>query len=185
MTETKKSPNQIVRLTLILFLVTAITAGILGLVNMLTKDKIAEQTRLATEAAYAEVLPAEGYEEVDFDTAQAPEYGIIDKVSRGTGGEGYVVELSFSGAQSTITAAVGIDASGTVTGVSIISHAETSGLGAKATEASFRDQYIGAAQDVALTKTGGTIEAISGATITSNAVTNAVNVARHAAATLG
>jgi electron transport complex protein RnfG len=184
MTQTKKAPNQIIRLALILFLVTAITAGVLALVNILTKDRIAAQKAEATRVAYAEVLPTTGnYEEVSFDKTE--EFKTVNKISKATDGAGYVVELSFSGAQSTVTAAVGIDAAGVVSGVSIISHAETSGLGAKATEAVFRDQYKGAAEHVALTKNGGTINAISGATITSTAVTNAVNTAMDVVATLG
>ncbi len=185
MTETKKSPNQILKLTLVLFLVAAITSGVLGFVNLLTRDRIAAQKAAARAAAYAEVLPiAEGetYDEVDFD---ADTYTIVDSISAASGGEGYVVELSFSGAQSTITAAVGIDATGSVSGVSLISQAETSGLGAKATESVFRDQYIGSTEHVALTKNGGTIQGISGATITSTAVTGAVNTAMDAVASLG
>lgn len=182
MTETKKSTGQILTLTLILFLVTAITAAALGLVNNITKDRIAEQKEAATKAAYQEVLAADSYEEVSYD---ADAYPTVTKVSRAAGDQGYVVELSFSGAQSTITAAVGVDMSGTVTGVSIISHAETSGLGAKAAESSFRDQYIGVSGQAALTKSGGTIEAISGATITSTAVTNAVNTALDVVKSLG
>ncbi len=184
MTETKKAPNQIVRLALILFLVTAVTAGILALVNMLTKDRIAAQKGEATRAAYAEVLPTSGtYEEVAFEkTAQ---FKTVNKISAASDGAGYVVELSFSGAQSTITAAVGISADGSVTGVSIISHAETSGLGAKAAEPAFRDQYKGASEHTALTKNGGAINAISGATITSAAVTDAVNTAMDVVAALG
>ena len=185
MTETKKAPNQIVRLALILFLVTAITSGVLALVNMFTKDRIAAQKAEATRLAYAEVLPTTGtYDEVEFDRENEA-FKTVNKVSAATDGAGYVVELSFSGAQSTVTAAVGIDSAGTVTGVSIISHAETSGLGAKAAEASFRDQYKGAAEHVALTKNGSTINAISGATITSSAVTNAVNTAMDVVASLG
>lgn len=185
MTETKKSPSQILKLTIVLFLITAITSGVLGLVNMITKDRIREQKELARQAAYAEVLPVpEGttYSEVPFDKEAFP---TIKSISASGGGEGYVVEMSFSGAQSTITAAIGIDASATVTGVSIITHAETSGLGAKATEAKFRDQYKGVTEHVALTKNGGTIEGISGATITSTAVTDAVNTAMDAVAALG
>lgn len=183
-TKTKKAPNPILRLGLILFLVTAITAGILGYVNYLTKDTIAMRKAQATAEAYSEVLPVgegETYDEIDFDQTAYP---TVDKISKASGGEGYVVELSFSGAQSTITAAVGIDSTGTVTGVSIISSAETSGLGAKASEPAFRDQYKGAAEHVALTKNGGEINGISGATITSTAVTNAVNTAMDAVASV-
>lgn len=181
MTETKKFSGQVLRLTLILFLVTAITAAALALVNGITKDRIAAQKETATKAAYQEVLAADSYEEVSYDTDAYP---TVTKVSS-AGGLGYVVELAFAGAQNTITAVVGVDTSGAVTGVSIISQAETSGLGAKAADASFRDQYIGVLGQAALTKNGGTIEAISGATITSSAVTGAVNTALAVVKSLG
>ena len=72
-----------------------------------------------------------------------------------------------------------------VSGVSIIKHGETPGLGAKATEDSFRNQYIGIEGSAALTKAGGTINALTGATITPQAVTDAVNIALDAVANLG
>ena len=59
--------NKIVKLTIILFLVCAIVAGVLGTVNMITEDKIAEQDRIKTAKAYASVLEADDYEDVDFD----------------------------------------------------------------------------------------------------------------------
>lgn len=181
MTETKKAPNMILKLTFILFAVSAVTSLVLGLTNLLTKDKIAEQSRIATANAYNEVLPAESYEAVEFDSEAYPTVNNVYKA----GDAGYIVDMSFSGAQSTVTAAVGIDLSGIVTGVAIIDHAETVGLGAKAVEPVYRDQYIGALDHVALTKNGGTIEAISGATITSRAVTDAVNTAMDVVASLG
>lgn len=183
MTQTKKSSNQIVRLALILFLVSAITSGILGLVNMLTKDKIAEQERAATAKAYNEVLPYDGeYEEItDFD---AEAFETVDKISK-AGDTGYVVELTVSGAQGSITAAVGVDNSGTVTGVSVITHAETPSLGARITEEGFREMFVGATEGVALSKSGGTIEALTSATISSQAMVDATNTAIVAVKSLG
>ena len=79
---------------------------------------------------------------------------------------------------------VGVGADGTCTGVSIISHAETSGLGANATKEDFRSQFVGKS-NVAVTKDGGDIAALTGATITSRAVWNGVNAAIEAAASMG
>ena len=64
--------NKILKLTFILFLICAITAGILGGVNELTKDRIYAIQNAATIAAYSAVLEAEGYDEVDFDRAAFP-----------------------------------------------------------------------------------------------------------------
>ncbi len=59
--------NKIVKLALVLFLVCAIVAGVLGVVNLVTEDKIAEQDRIKTQKAYAAVLEADDYQDVDFD----------------------------------------------------------------------------------------------------------------------
>ena len=72
----------------------------------------------------------------------------------------------------------GVDNDLKCTGISIIEHSETSGLGAvaaanSAAGESFRGQFIGQGSDIALSKAGGSIDALAGATITSNAVTGA------------
>ena len=80
--------------------------------------------------------------------------------------------------------AVGVDKSGAVTGVSIVSMSETSGLGANARRESFRSQFSGKSGSVALKKQGGEIDALTGATVTSTAVTRGVNAALAAASEL-
>lgn len=181
MTETKKTSymGQVIRLALILFVVAAITAGILGAVNAVTYERIAEQNAATTAAAYAAVLPTEQeYIAVEGDfSSDITAFYLAE-------GDGYVVELYVSGSQDMITLAVGIDLDGVVTGVSIIDHSETAGLGAKATEESWRSQYIGVSGAAVLDKDGGDIAAITGATNTSRAVTNAVNTALDAVAGL-
>lgn len=166
--------KKILKLTVILFIVCAIVAGVLGVVNEFTKDRIAEQNRLKTEKAYAAVLVADSYEAVDFDAAAWP---TIDSISK-AGDAGHVVETTFSGAQGSITMAVGVDTDLKITGISIIKHAETAGLGAVAASTNdkgvaFRSQFVGEDANVAITKAGGNINAITGATITSRAVAQA------------
>ena len=89
-----------------------------------------------------------------------------------TDGEGYGGDIQVT---------VGITADGTVSGVSFLSISETAGLGMKATEASFYEQYVGVQTDqFYVSKDGGEgepIDALSGATITTRAVTGAVNAA--------
>ena len=160
---------------MILFLVSAIVAGVLGVVNEVTKDRIEEQKQIKTAKAYAAVLPSEGYEELELDLSA---YSNIDSISKATGGEGYVVKTSFSGAQGNITMVVGVDNDYKCTGISIISHAETSGLGANAASTSdvgvtWRAQFVGQDKNMAITKAGGTIDALTGATITSRSVAEA------------
>ena len=167
--------KKILKLTLILFLVSAIVAGVLGVVNEVTKDRIAEQNRIKTEKAYAAVLPSSGYEKLELDTSA---YANIDSISKAAGGEGYVVQTTFSGAQGNITMVVGVSPDYKCTGISIISHAETSGLGANAASTSelgvnWRAQFVGQDKSMAITKAGGSIDALTGATITSRSVAEA------------
>lgn len=180
--------NKILKLTVILFLVCAIVAGVLGGVNALTADRIAEITARKTAEAYAKVLEADSYEPIEFDSKN-PVFANIDKISK-AGDEGYVVESTFSGAQGNITMATGVNNDYRCTGISIIKHSETSGLGANAASTAevgvnFRNQFIGQAKDVALKKAGGEIDALSGATITSRSVAGAVADAIRAVEALG
>ena len=85
---------------------------------------------------------------------------------------------TFSGAQGNITLAVGVDADFKCSGISVIKHAETSGLGANAASSAdvgvnFRAQFVGEDESIAITKAGGKIDALTGATITSRALTEA------------
>lgn len=179
--------NKILKLTIVLFLVCAVVAGVLGVVNELTYETIEEQNRIKTERAYAAVLPSDGYEEVAFDEKANP---TIDAISKCTNGAGYVVMTTFSGSQGKITLAVGVDNDYKCTGISVISHSETSGLGANAASTAevgvnWRAQFVGQDDTVALTKNGGSIDALSGATITSRSITGAVSTAIKAVESLG
>ena len=179
--------KKILKLTVVLFLICAIVAGVLGVVDAMTRDTIAEQKRIKTEKAYASVLQSDGYEDVEFDKETFP---TVMTVSKCTNGAGHVVMTTFSGAQGKITMAVGVDNDYKCTGISIISHSETSGLGANAASTSeigvnWRAQFVGEDNSIALSKTGGHIDALSGATITSKAVTNATATAIEAVQSLG
>lgn len=168
--------KKIFKLTFILLIVCAITAGILGVVNELTYERIEQINIEKTNKAYQTVLASESFEEIAFDAAK---HSTVDRVSKASNGTGYVVESTFSGAQGSITMACGVDNEFKCTGISIISHAETSGLGANAASTSevgvnWRAQFLGQGEDIALTKAGGEIDALAGATITSRSVTAAV-----------
>ena len=115
------------------------------------------------------------------------EGGKIVKVVPSKDGSVYVVEAQVSGSQSTITLAVGVDkATGTTTGISIIKSGETSGLGSKASTPEFKDQFPGKdAGAVLITKEGGEVNAITGATITSKAVTHTAAAAINYVMNLG
>ena len=102
------------------------------------------------------------------------------------GEEGYVVECnSPNGFGGAIDMMAGINNAGEVTGIAIISHAETSGLGSKATDPEWQAQFQGATDTVSVAKDGGSIVAITGSTITSRAVCDGVNIARSVVESLG
>lgn len=183
--------KKILKLTFILFLVSAIVAGVLGVVNEITKDRIDEIAVQKTAEAYANVLAAAEYGEdnlyVGEDTRIQKVCAAIDENGNQLG---YIVEVVVSGSQGNITVIVGVDTEYKCTGISITESSETSGLGAVASSPSekgqiFREYFVGVGKDVALTKNGGTVVALTGATITSTAVVNAVKAACEACESLG
>ena len=166
--------NKIVKLALVLFVVCAVIAGVLGVVYNITKPTIDRRAMEKTTAAFAAVLQADSYEEVDISGYTLDQS--INSVYKATDGSGYVVESTFSGAQGNITMVVGVKSDYTCSGISITEHSETSGLGAVAASTSeagvaFREQFIGVGEGVTVKD----IDAISGATVTSKAVLYAVN----------
>lgn len=190
-TEKKSGGGQIIKLALVLFAVSAIMALALGLVNELTEDTIDMRAEETTRKAYATVaaeLQADDYPKVE---SEYKNDDTITKLCTATAGGqqvGYVAETTFSGAQGMITMVVGLDNDYNCTGIYITSHSETSGLGAKAAETNagaWRDNLVGQGDGLALTKDKGTIEAISGATITSRAVVTEVQTVINAAKSLG
>ena len=116
----------ILRLTVVLLLITVITAALLGLVNQVTADKIAEIKAQKTADAMAQVLAADAYTEI---TDYRDDTGLIDSMYQ-AGDVGYVLQATCSGSQGMITLMVGVGMDGNVTGISIIDQSETPGLGA-------------------------------------------------------
>lgn len=185
----KKTFSYVLRLALTLLLITAAMAAALAGVNKLTANRIAAAKKEKTDRAIAEVieLPEQAeLEEVPF----VDETGMVKKVYRPTisASSGmtslmmYAVEVTPSGFDGEITMMVGVDAEGKVSGISIISHTETAGLGAvaaadNAAGKAFRNQFVGMSGQLAVTKDGGDVDAITGATVTSRAVCNGINAA--------
>ncbi len=181
--------KKILKLTAILFLISAIVAGVLGVVHELTNSRIEQLKKEKLEDAYAEVLEG-SYEDATYTGNDTN----INKISKAYAEDGsligYVVETTVTGSQGSITIIIGVDTDYKCTGISITSSSETSGLGAVASSPSdkgvaFREQFVGQGSDVALVKKGGSINALTGATITSNAVTGAVASATAACESLG
>lgn len=171
----------ILRLTVTLLLICAVVAAVLAAVNAITKDKIAQIQVQKTQNAIAEVLPAvAGLEEVPL----SGDTGIVKSVYVADGQ--YAVEVAPGGFDGEVTMMVGI-VDGKVSGISVISHTETPGLGAVAAAQNakgeaFRGQFVGQS---GVLEIGDQIDAMTGATITSNAVVTGVNAALEFVANLG
>ena len=175
----------VLRLAGTLLLICAVTAGLLAGVNSITAPIIDDLNAAKTQEAISAVLPG-GFDTEIADYADAS--GIVSKVYQGA--NGYAVEVGPGGFDNTITMMVGIDNEGKVLGISVVNHAETAGLGAVADAdtpkgIAFREQFIGASGSVSVSKDGGAIEAITGATITSRAICAGVNAALDCVAGLG
>ena len=179
MTETKTREVAGGKLVLVLFLIAAVTALLLGRTYYVTHDRIEAHKIEETQKAMQEVLPSAAYEDVEYSGADSRVLGI-----QKAGDAGWIVTVKVPGSQNTIEMLVGVDGSGSVTGVKMIDIKETAGLGAKAEDAEWCAQFKGANSHVAVTKDGGDIDAITGATITSRAVSDGVNAALDAVATL-
>jgi len=168
-----KNENSMARLTITLCVICAACALILGGVNAVTFDRIKEIQAAKDAAAMAEVLPADSYEKVDYSGSDTT----IQSVNR-AGDVGYVIEVSPSGSFSgTLTIMVGVNSDLTVSGVAITKSGETSGLGDNAKKPDFRNQFAGLSGEVKVTKDGGQVTPITGATITSRAVSAGVTSA--------
>ena len=173
--------NKILRLVITLFLITAVVAAALAGVNTITKDAIAANQEKKTQDALAVVLPDAGSLE---KVALSGDTGIVSEVY--TDGTSYAVKVLPGGFDGEITMMVGI-ADGKIAGISVISHTETPGLGAVAAAQNakgeaFRGQFAGQSGELAV---GDQIDAMSGATITSNAVVTGVNAALSYVANMG
>lgn len=179
MTETKQSGGgQILKLALVLLAVAAVIALVLGVVNEITKGPIEQYLNGKRDAAYAMVMPGDGntYEEIDAGSYANDPSNSITKLSAAKDANGndigYVAETTFSGAQGMITMVIGLDNDLTCTGIGVTEHSETSGLGAKAADPTdpFPQSMVGLTDGAKLSKDGGSVSAISGATLTSRAV---------------
>ena len=175
----------VLRLTLTLLLIAVVVAAAMALVNRATAPVIAQANFEKTQNAISQVLPG-GYDEEITDFADST--GLVTKVYKGA--NGYALEVTPTGFDNTVTMMVGVDTEGKVLGLSIISHTETAGLGAvaaadNAAGTAFRAQFAGSSDTVQVSKDGGTIDAITGATITSRAVCDGVNAALKCVAGLG
>ena len=185
--------NKIVKNALVLMAFSLVLGFVLGAVYKVTEAPIAEATRQKEMAAYKVVFEnAETFNELTFDAAAAEKVmadgaypdainKVLEAVDASGNSLGYVVQLTTKdGYSGGIVMVVGVTADGMVNGYSVTAHSETSGLGTKAFDPAYADQFKGiAAADVSGVAT------ISGATLTSTAVINGINAAVAFANSLG
>lgn len=189
--------NKIIKDALALTLITLVAGAALGGVYEITKDPIAKQEAQAKAEAYEQVFTdAAAFEEVEMDDTliqtirdQLDQEGYkaqsIEEVMRAEDQSGETLGYAFTvvtseGYGGDIQFSMGVQNDGTLNGISILSIGETAGLGMNADTPAFKDQFVGKqVEKLQYTKNGATqddeINAISGATVTTNAMTNGVN----------
>lgn len=184
--------SKMIKDTAILFAITVIAGLLLGLVYQITKEPIAIQKEKAKQEAYREVFAAaDSFEECEILAIDENEWAAagfaqetIDEVMAAKDASGaligYVITVtSKEGYGGDIRFTIGIAGDGTVNGISLLEISETAGLGMRAGEV-LAPQFAGkSVEKFEYVKSGASadnqIDAISGATITTNAVTNGVN----------
>lgn len=197
----EKGKNTIIKDALALFCITLVAGILLGFVYEITKDPIKKKEQESKQKAYRVVFEdAESFEESETVTAAVKKSEDILSDTNGVSDFagitidealeaydssnsliGYVMSVTTgNGYGGDIKVSLGIRVDGTVTGMEILSINETAGLGMKATESSFKNQFKDKNVDQFIYSKSGAIgeneiDALSGATITTKAVTGAVN----------
>lgn len=151
-----------------LFLICLTVSVLLALTNDLTADKIAQQEADALRESMQSVMP-------DADLFSKSSTEGVYAASKSGESIGWAIKVAVKGYSGDMTVLVGIGSDGVIKGVSILSHSETPGMGAKADDADYLSQYTGRNAE-ALTL-GADIDAVTGATVTSSALIGAVNEA--------
>ncbi len=178
--------KDIVKLVIVLTLIAGGAGLLLSLVEQVTRAPIAEQRRQETLKALLAVLPPidnrPDDDTVTLVTGQDKKGRELQRVFYRGRHQGTLAGLAFKvvapdGYSGNIEIMVGVDPEGAVTGLEILSHAETPGLGSKIKEVWFKEQFLGKNLDNAdwrVKKDGGAFDQITGATISPRAVVSAV-----------
>lgn len=175
--------REVIKFGGLLLLITGVAAGLLAYVDSLTKPKIEEQKRSEQEQALSWVLPQTKEGVIVTHSAKGKVRYYIGYAHKDTTNlVGYAFLAKGTGYSSDIETVVGVDTSGVITGIRVLSQKETPGLGSRIVEAKpgeaepwFQRQFKGKKADqVAVKKDGGEITSITGATISSRAVANSI-----------
>lgn len=175
--------NNFIRLAGVLFIIAAVSAGVLAWLNDATKDLIAQNDLSASMSPEVIQLVAPGantfapYEDTALvDSIKAENAKFIDLLTAvdGSGNSmGYVVQTLSTepGYKGDMELYIGIGLDGKITGLSVIAHNETSGLGTRTTEPEFMNQFVGNDASAEVVE----FDVISGVTKSSNSFVSAVN----------
>ncbi len=154
-------------LTVVGLLVTLAVAG----VNMLTEETIAQNEAKAAQESMRQLLPNAEFKEISFADSES-------LAAYSAGESGYIFITSDTGYGGEVKVMTAVDPDGKVAGVTVLAcDDETPGLGQNCKDPEFTDQFKGQQNEVAFTKDGGDIVAITSATYTSDAVKESVNAA--------
>ena len=164
-----------------LFAVTAVTGLLLGIVQDFTSAAIMKAEQAARNEAFKAVMP----DADNFEAVNVAQDEVISDIQKGTGKSGlagWCISVNTKGYGGLVSFIVGITKDGNVKAISILNHSETPGLGAKSTEPEFYTQFNDKDKLPLKVVKGAAnasdeISAISGATITSNAIVSGVNYA--------
>ncbi len=178
----KAQKKEIIRIAVVLFLIVGITALMLALVNALTFKTIEKNQQEKIGLAMSEVLPADSYEPVDMEI---PEDGEVSAVYAAKGADGsvlgYCVQTTTIGFGGEIEAVFGVSKENKITKAKIVSMSETPGVGTKTNDEAFLSRFEDKSGTLTVTKgevkAETEVAAISGATVSSRAVTAGANAA--------
>lgn len=181
--------KEIVIPALSLFIICIVVTALLGLTNAVTAPKIEELAVETQEAAKKEVLAdAASFGDAEQTQLNGTTYTYYKGLAADGSVMGYVVETVSKGYGGDISLMVGVAVDGTVQGVSILSINETAGLGMNAENPEFLGQFLGKSGTIGVQKNGSSdteIQALTGATITSEAMADGVNQALFVCEQLG
>lgn len=181
--------NETLKLGLILFIITAVAASVLALSNSVTSERIAEADRLANERAKMEVLDiAEEFNTLDGGRLKeivGSDSNIVE-INEGYKGSdlvGYTFNIKVNGYGGEITFMIGISKEGKITGLKVLNHGETPGLGANSTKPWFSDSFKNktVASEITAAKSPqgeSEVQALTSATVTTTAIVDGVNTVR-------
>lgn len=179
--------KETIKLGIILLVFALVAAGVLGYVNSVTEPIIAEREASEAKAAYQELIP-EADEFVEFTSEELNEYKAINskvtsivKAIKGGDDIGYLLTTNgggYGGDITVITALIGDE----IKAIKILKHKETPEIGTKVDNPDFQAQYSGKSvrEPIAVKKENpgaSEIQAITGSTVSSRGVTDAVNIA--------